>query len=202
LRTGKSIPFSGELWYLRKWLPIGILIGVVSGLGALVFDSAIGFFSSLLARAYSVPVLEKLFVKDAMTTHVITVNPDTLVLEAAEVLKKNGIRGLPVTDNKGGLVCIITLIDILQIHPDQRSKKVVGTVMTKEVVVTYPNESLSSVLEKLTGNQIGRLLVVNPSDKKCVMGIITRQDIWRVYRIEINSRLDEEHKLSGSVEKT
>jgi CBS domain-containing protein len=63
--------------------------------------------------------------------------------------------------------------------------------MTKDPVVTVPTETLSSVLGKLTGNQIGRLPVVSVADKKKLVGIVTREDIWRVYRIEINSRLEE-----------
>jgi CIC family chloride channel protein len=45
---GKSLPFSGELRYLRKWIPIAILIGIVSGVGAIIFDEAISLFNGLL----------------------------------------------------------------------------------------------------------------------------------------------------------
>ena len=141
---------------------------------------------------YSIPLLDRLLVKDAMSNYVITAKPDMLVSEAAEILKKNGIRGLPVVNNKEELVGIIAAMDILQMHPDQRTKKIVGDVMTKDPAVTYANENLSSVLGKLSGNQIGRLPVVSVTDKKHLIGIVTRQDVWRVYRIEINSRLEEE----------
>jgi len=141
---------------------------------------------------YSIPVLEKLFVKDAMSNYVITAKQDMLVSEAAELMKKNGIRGLPVTNSRKELIGIITVTDILQMHPDQRAKKPVSAVMTKDTVVTYPDESLSLVLEKLTGNQIGRLPVVNKINKKRLLGIISREDVWRVYRIDLSSRLEEE----------
>ncbi len=45
---GKSIIFSGEIRYLRKWIPIAVLIGVVSGVGAIVFDQAISFVSGIM----------------------------------------------------------------------------------------------------------------------------------------------------------
>jgi CIC family chloride channel protein len=140
---------------------------------------------------FAIPPLQKLFVKDAMSNYVTTANPDMLVSEAAEIMKKHGIRGLPVTNLQGELVGIITVTDILQIHPDERTKRTIASVMTKDPFVTYPDENLSSVMEKLTGNQIGRLPVVNMKNKKQIIGIITREDIWRVYRIEINSRLEE-----------
>ncbi len=141
---------------------------------------------------YSIPLLNKMLVKDAMSNYVITVNPDMLVSEAADIMKKNGIRGLPVINNAGKLVGIITANDVLQLHPDQRNKKTVSAVMTKDPVVTYPNENLSLVLEKLTGNQIGRLPVLSDSKRNQLIGIITRQDVWRMYRVEVNSRLEED----------
>jgi len=141
---------------------------------------------------YSIPVLEELYVKDAMSNYVITAKPDMLVSEAAEIMKKNGIRGLPVTNSQEELIGIITVTDILQMHPDQRAKKPVSAVMTKDTVVTYPDESLSLVLEKLTGNQIGRLPVVSRVNKKRLLGIVSREDVGRVYRIDVNSRLEEE----------
>jgi CIC family chloride channel protein len=150
---------------------------------------------------YSIPLLQKLYVKDAMSRQVIPISPEATLSNAAELMKKNGIRGLPVVNNNDELVGIITQVDILQIHPDQRPQKTVAAIMTKQVVVTYPDEDLSTVLEKMTGNQIGRLPVVSRINKKTLMGIVTRQDVWRVYRIEVDSRLDEEDKLSGIVEK-
>ncbi len=133
-----------------------------------------------------------------MTERVITIYPDMSISDAAATMEKNGIRGLPVTTPQGDLVGIVTSSDVLQTHPDQRSKKTVATIMSKDIVVTYPNEYLSVVLEKMTGNQIGRLPVVNPGKEKRLVGIITREDIWRIYRIEVNSRLDEQNKLSGN----
>jgi CIC family chloride channel protein len=141
---------------------------------------------------YSITLLEKLLVKDAMSNYVLTANPDMLVSEAADIMKKQGIRGLPVTNSRNELVGILTVTDILGMHPDDRNRKKVSTVMTKDVFVTLPTENLAAVLGKLTGNQVGRLPVVKPNNKKQLIGIVTREDVWRVYRIEINSRLEEE----------
>lgn len=52
----------------------------------------------------------------------------------------------------------------------------------------------------MTGNQIGRLPVIERGDRIKLIGIISRKDVWRVNNIEISSRL-EEVQLSGSVEK-
>lgn len=149
---------------------------------------------------YSIPLLQKLFVKDAMTKKIITTTPNTLVSEVAEILSKNGIKGTPVVDDSGRLVGIVTLTDILKINPDQRTATKVSAVMAKELVTTIPDESLYVAFGKMTNNQIGRLLVVEQANGTKLIGIIAREDIWRVYNIEILSEL-EEVKLSGSIEK-
>ena len=148
---------------------------------------------------YSIPLLQKLFVKDAMTKKIITTRPNALVSEVAEILSKNGIKGTPVMDDNGRLVGMVTLTDVLQLHPDQRATTKVSSVMTKELVTTTPNESLYTAFDKMTGNQVGRLPVIGQEGNLKLVGIITREDIWRVYNIEITSKL-EEVKLSGSVE--
>ena len=149
---------------------------------------------------YSIPLLQKLFVKDAMTKKIITTTLNTLVSEVAEILSKNGIKGTPVVDDSGRLVGIVTLTDVLKINPDQRIATKVSAVMAKELVTTIPDESLYVAFGKMTNNQIGRLPVVEQTDGTKLIGIIAREDVWRVYNIEILSKLDEV-KLSGSVEK-
>ena len=46
-------------------------------------------------------------VKDIMTTNVITVTPQTEIVQATKLLLENHINGVPVTDAKGKLVGIL-----------------------------------------------------------------------------------------------
>ncbi|MCJ7713847.1 CBS domain-containing protein, partial [Candidatus Bathyarchaeota archaeon] len=147
---------------------------------------------------YSVPLLQKLFVKDAMTKNVITIALNSPISEVAEIMAKNGIKGMPVLDDEGKLAGVVTLTDVLKINSDERATTRVRSVMTKELVTTIPDESLYIAFGKMTNNQIGRLLVVGQGDNIKLIGIITREDVWRVYNIEILSEL-EEVKLSGSI---
>jgi CIC family chloride channel protein len=148
---------------------------------------------------YSTPLMQKLFVKDAMTKKVITATLNTPLSEIADEMAKNTMKGMPVLDDNGRLVGMVTLTDVLKVNPEQRAKTMVSSVMTKELITTVPDESLYTAFGKMTSNQIGRLPVVEPGDSTKLIGIITREDIWRVYNVEIMSEL-EEVKLSGSVE--
>ena len=81
---------------------------------------------------------------------------------------------------------------MLEVDPDDRGKRTVGAIMTKNPVVTYPGENLSDVMEKLTANEIGRLPVVDRFNEKQLVGIVTRQDIWRVYRVGLHAILEDQ----------
>ncbi len=146
---------------------------------------------------YSAPLMQKLFVKDAMTKKIITTTLNSPLSEVAELMAKNTIKGTPVLDDNGRLVGVVTLTDVLKVNSEQRATTKVSSVMTKELITTIPDESLYTAFGKMTNNQIGRLPVVEPGDSTKLIGIIAREDVWRVYNIEIMSKL-EEVKLSGS----
>ncbi len=57
-------------------------------------------------------------VKEVMSSPLITIRPTTSVREAAEIMMKKGIRRLPVVNDAGELVGIITDNDILGISLD------------------------------------------------------------------------------------
>jgi CBS domain-containing protein len=52
--------------------------------------------------------------KDVMTEHVITVAPDASIVEALQLMLQNKISGLPVMDNGGNLVGIVSEGDFLR----------------------------------------------------------------------------------------
>jgi CBS domain-containing protein len=52
-------------------------------------------------------------VGDIMVTKLVTVKESTGVFEAIQCMRKKGIRRLPVVDDNGGLVGIVTLDDLL-----------------------------------------------------------------------------------------
>lgn len=61
----------------------------------------------------AVYLTSKIKVRSIMTSPVITVPPDNTLQETAEILIRNDISGVPVIDDKGQIVGIITQRDIL-----------------------------------------------------------------------------------------
>ncbi|NLY29698.1 MAG: CBS domain-containing protein [Firmicutes bacterium] len=62
-------------------------------------------------------ILNKITVKEVMTPDPVTVTPDTLIEEAAVLMRENVVSGLPVLDN-GKLVGIITETNIFDAFVD------------------------------------------------------------------------------------
>jgi CBS-domain-containing membrane protein len=56
----------------------------------------------------------KMKAADVMTQHVISIKPDSSIMEAAQLMLLNRISGLPVLDDRGKLVGIITEGDLLR----------------------------------------------------------------------------------------
>ena len=63
-------------------------------------------------------LLDKLKVKDIMQTNVITVGEDATIEEAALIMYRNKVGGLPVISEVGAVVGIITATDILKTFVD------------------------------------------------------------------------------------
>ena len=77
--------------------------------------------SNVVARACN---SEKLYVKDVMSSPVITCRPNTLLENAVQSMLQNKIKKLPVMAGKNDedLVGILSLTDIARLHPALYSK--------------------------------------------------------------------------------
>ena len=126
-------------------------------------------------------MLKKLKVREVMTEDVITVSPSEDVVFAFEKLMKYKISSLPVVDEDGILVGIVTATDLG--HNLILDKYELGTtvnkVMVNDVICISPEDNLNTAVKKM--NQYGadegivnQLIVV---DNHKIKGIISDGDI-------------------------
>jgi CIC family chloride channel protein len=139
-------------------------------------------------REMTVDILESAQVKDAMTTNIITVGPASSVLTVLNLIHKYGYTGFPVVDDDKKLVGVITFEDAEKVPPDKRDETPVKDVMTKELIVSEPEDSLEDALIELLDNKIGRLLVVDSNDPTKLVGLVTKYDIIRTHAKLSSSR--------------
>lgn len=115
--------------------------------------------------------------ESGMIRNPITLGPDHLLSEAAEIMARYRISGVPVTE-KGKLVGILTNRDLRF----QRNFKIkISQVMTKERLVTAPVGTSLKVAEQiLYQHRIEKLPVVD--NKGILKGLITIKDIEKRLR--------------------
>ncbi|AGK60214.1 Chloride channel protein EriC [Archaeoglobus sulfaticallidus PM70-1] len=132
-----------------------------------------------------IDVLENVKVGDAMVPaeKVVTVTPEMKLIEVMKMIEETGHMGYPVMEN-GKIVGIITFEDVERVPFEERNVKTVADVMTKDIIATYPDETLEDALKKLASRNIGRLPVLSRDDSKLV-GLITRSDIMRAHAKEV-----------------
>ncbi len=130
-----------------------------------------------------------MFVKDVMTTEVITVSPEASFSEAMDIIRKKGIRRLPVVKNEK-VVGIITEKDLLSASPSQAttldvweltsllSKLKVKQIMRKDVAHVHPNTPIEDAARIMSDKKIGSLVVL---EQEKLVGIITESDIFKVF---------------------
>jgi acetoin utilization protein AcuB len=126
-------------------------------------------------------------IRDMMTKNVITVESETLMLDARRMMKEKNIRRLPVVD-KGKLVGIVTKQDLDEAAPvptssssafefhSVLSKKKVSEVMKKNPVTLSPDTPFLEALVIGQENKISSFLVVENGK---LIGITTESDIVR-----------------------
>lgn len=131
-------------------------------------------------------MLEKLKVKEVMTENVITVPPSEDVVFAFEKLMKYKVSSLPVVDDEGLLIGIVTATDLG--HNLILDKYELGTtvdkVMVKDVICISPEEDLSTAVKKMNeygagGGIVNQLIVI---DNHKIKGIISDGDIIKALR--------------------
>ena len=139
-------------------------------------------------------------IRDLMTTEVLTVSPDTPLKAAAALLATHGISGLPVCDEDGRVLGIVSEGDILfkeQGPRDRRggalgwfvdgsrfqdtvkaSARTAGEAMTSPAITITPERPAAAAAQIMLDQGVHRLPVVRDG---VLVGIVTRADLVRAF---------------------
>ncbi len=135
--------------------------------------------------------LEPVPVRDWMRAPVTTIRVDSPVSEAAQVMRAQRIRHLPVLDGDGRLVGIVTDRDLRQVVFDAAVQERLGAlgqalehllvrdVMTWGVLTVRPESDIRQAAALMHERKIGALPVVEGAR---VVGILTETDVLRAFR--------------------
>ncbi|MDY6826867.1 MAG: CBS domain-containing protein [Bacillota bacterium] len=141
-------------------------------------------------------------IREIMTEDVITVTTSDSVEQCARLLQENNISGLPVLDEAGRVVGIITEGDLIRrasrvkapgylevlggliylgspkkfVDELQRAMSLeAGQLMSKKVISIKPDQSVENAATLLVEHNISRLPVID--EEGILRGIVSRRDI-------------------------
>ncbi len=133
-----------------------------------------------------------MFIDKSMTKNVISVHPDTSVLEARELLKQHRIRHLPVVEEDRRVIGIITDRDVRTALPspflgEEETRKErerfeslkVKDIMTRNPVTISPMNTLEDVILLMQKMRVGAFPVVDQEGR--LRGIISIRDLMRAF---------------------
>lgn len=156
-----------------------------------------------------------LTVADIMTRDIVTVTPGSSLRDAAMAMLRHGVSGLPVVDEQGALVGIVSEADFVAqeaVHDfaDRasllgplfgrkdtalRTAETVGDVMTTDVV-TVPHDARVAQAARRMAAGVKRLPVVDGDG--ALVGIVSRADILAVFARSDDEIAADLRELVGS----
>ena len=131
-----------------------------------------------------------MLVGERMTKDTIVVRDDTPIDEAMKLMRDNKVRRLPVLNNKGALVGMVSERDLLYVSPSPAtslsiheihylvSRITMGEIMTEDVITVSESTPLEEAARIMADNKIGGLPVVSGGE---LVGIITETDLFKIF---------------------
>jgi acetoin utilization protein AcuB len=130
-----------------------------------------------------------MLVRDRMSKIPITTNPSATVPDALQVMRGSKVRQLPVVDERGNLVGIVALDDLLRVSPSPATslsvwemdylleKITVDKVMTRDVITVTEDTAVEEAGRIMSDNKISGLPVMRGND---LVGIITETHLFNI----------------------
>ena len=132
------------------------------------------------------------YVRDIMTTDVVTVRPDTPHQTVAAMLRQHRVSGFPVADDDGKVVGVVTETDLVALVAGRRHRRhraaeqaTAGDLMSHPAVTVGPDDPVKTAARLMRKQRLQRLPVVDRDGR--LAGIVSRSDVLSVFQ-----RSDEE----------
>jgi CIC family chloride channel protein len=132
-------------------------------------------------REYAVEPLEALFVRDAMSTEVLTVRSEESLAQLYGLLRdraeQRSQRLLPVIAGDERLVGVVSWSDVMERAARRHLEGTVDEIMHTRVEVAYPDETLRTASDRMAMRRLGVLPVVARDRPDHVLGLLTQFDL-------------------------
>ncbi len=151
-----------------------------------------------LQHGQDIDVMEGILVHEVMTSEIDAVTTEMTIHELADTATRTQHHGFPVLDENGLLWGVVTVSDLEVAFAQNISHKTtVAQIGTSgdHLLVCYPDETLDSVLAKMSIRDLGRIPVVAHENQRNLLGLIRRADIIRAYKLALARRAQTQHRI-------
>jgi CBS domain-containing protein len=124
-----------------------------------------------------------LIARDVMQSDILTVTPETPVLDIHRMFVQEEIHGAPVVDDDGVVCGVVSTLDLLRIVRDEFEPSVgdddltARDAMSRELVSVPSTATVAEIAKVMRSQRIHRVLVI---DNKELLGVITTFDLLQV----------------------
>ncbi len=141
--------------------------------------------------------LDSVSVQDVMSRDVDTLSGTMSAGEAFNQMLDQGHTGFPVVDDDGLVLGVVTRRDLSRHLHEGRGEEKLADLVSGLLITAFPHDRLYTARDRIFTEDIGRLIVVDPLDRRKILGILTRSDILRA-----EAERDVEHTDAWSGEPT
>lgn len=115
--------------------------------------------------------------KEIMTSSIVTIRPEATVDEAIQLMLARKVSGLPVVNEEGRLVGVITEFALLAMAYDNRvTHQLVSQHMTRDVITADVDDTVSRIADQFIIHRVRRLPVTEGGR---LVGLVSRVDVLR-----------------------
>jgi len=117
-------------------------------------------------------------IRNYMTPNPVTIGSRDMLALAHEKMEQGRFRRLPVVDDSGALIAIVTDRD-LQRHTGYWSTTHVDAAMVERPITVGPDQPVVAAAQLMLQHKVGGLPVVDGSGR--LIGILTESDLLRAF---------------------
>ena len=153
---------------------------------------------------YATDYLDQQLVRDHAVRDVVTLDADRALSDVRDWLRSdasgNAHQGFPVVENGGRLIGVLTRRDLVVGNAGAADDAVARRLRVRDLLkrppaIAFADSSLREAADHMVREDVGRLPVVERSDPRHVIGILTRSDLLAAH----HRRLDEESTLERTL---
>jgi len=132
----------------------------------------------MAVNSISATTIDTLNARDVMNTPVVAALPAASAREVATYMLLGGFSGMPVVDEDGTVLGIVTELDILRTLRARKPLETtrVSEIMTPDVIAVDPSTPVDQIMRTLDTEHIQRLPVLQDGR---IVGLVSRPDIIR-----------------------